>query len=218
MPPARRDVRLCRPARNDRRLRQSGAARARRDWVQLDSYWFARSTLPVPGGPIQLVERGPAADALPAHRRAGLGASASTTGQRGYLSIRTNADPERQAHRPHRRRGRRCSACSCPAGACTLPTSPIAQGDLIREVGDDQRSIQNSCSTGWLERLGELQREHRRGREHAVFDRVDGLAADPDPRGELGLGPALGSARSLAGGCRAAQPIAVRPPLADARS
>ena len=65
-----------------------------------------------------------------------------------------------------------------------------AQGDLIREVGGDQRSIQNSCSTVTLERLGELQRQQRRRHEHAVFDRVDGLAADPDPRRELGLGPA----------------------------
>ena len=47
-----------------------------------------------------------------------------------------------------------CSACSCPAGACTLPTWQLAQGDLIREVGDiaatEARSIQNSCSTGTL--------------------------------------------------------------------
>ena len=41
-------------------------------WVSLDSYWNARSTLPVPGGPISWSTRGRAAVALPAHRGPGL--------------------------------------------------------------------------------------------------------------------------------------------------
>src|SRR5690349_3417862 len=40
------------------------------------------------------------------------------------------------------------------------------------------------------DRGGELERQYGRGHEHAVLDRVDRLAADPDALGQLGLGPA----------------------------
>ena len=112
-----------RQARDDRRLHQSRRGPARRGWVS------ARQLLVRALGPAgarradPLVERRRAADALPAHRRAGLGA------------LRQRR-PARLSLGPHQRRPRatsaptasaaksRCSACSCPAGACTWPTSP----------------------------------------------------------------------------------------------
>ena len=80
-----------RQARNDRRLRQSGAAGSR-DWVPLDSYWFARSSQPVPGGPISWSSEGP--PPTPYLPPQGLvSGKCVNDGPRGYLSIRTNADP-----------------------------------------------------------------------------------------------------------------------------
>lgn len=61
-------------------------------WVDLDSYWNARSTLPVPGGPIGWSTEG--APPTPFLRTEGLvSARCVHEGPRGYLSIRTNADP-----------------------------------------------------------------------------------------------------------------------------
>ena len=62
------------------------------DWVPLDSYWYARSTLPVPGGPISWSSEGP--PPTPYLRTEGLvSAKCVNDGQRGYLSIRTNHKP-----------------------------------------------------------------------------------------------------------------------------
>jgi len=61
-------------------------------WVTLDSYWNAQSALPVPGGPIQWSTEG--APPTPYVRTEGLvSAKCVSDGPRGYLSIRTNADP-----------------------------------------------------------------------------------------------------------------------------
>ena len=59
------------------------------DWVPLDSYWFARTTLPVPGGPIQWSTEGP--PPTPYLRTEGL------------VSAKCINDGQ---HRPNRRRGR----------------------------------------------------------------------------------------------------------------
>ena len=61
-------------------------------WVPLDSYWYARSSQPVPGGPITWSTEGP--PPTPYLRTEGLvSARCVRDGPRGYLSIRTNADP-----------------------------------------------------------------------------------------------------------------------------
>jgi hypothetical protein len=61
-------------------------------WVPLDSYWYARSSLPVPGGPISWSSEGP--PPTPYLRTEALvSAKCITDGPRGYLSVRTNADP-----------------------------------------------------------------------------------------------------------------------------
>lgn len=63
-----------------------------REWQSLDSYWFTRSTVPVPGGPIQWSSEGP--PPTPYVRTDGLvSARCVNDGQRGYLEVRVNADP-----------------------------------------------------------------------------------------------------------------------------
>jgi hypothetical protein len=62
------------------------------EWASLDSYWYARSALPVPGGPMQWSSEGPPPS--PFLRTEGLvSARCVNGGPRGYLSIRTNANP-----------------------------------------------------------------------------------------------------------------------------
>jgi hypothetical protein len=61
-------------------------------WVPLDSVWYARSSLPVPGGPIDWSSEG--SPPTPYLRTEGLvSARCVNAGPRGYLSVRTNADP-----------------------------------------------------------------------------------------------------------------------------
>lgn len=62
-------------------------------WVSLDSIWFTHSALPVPGGPIDWSSEGPPPS--PYVQTKGLvSAMCVNDGPRGYLSIRTNADPK----------------------------------------------------------------------------------------------------------------------------
>ncbi len=68
--PRRRDVRLCRPAGNDRRLRQSRAARLQ-GLGEARQLLVRALVLSRRRRPDYMVERRPAADALPAHRRPG---------------------------------------------------------------------------------------------------------------------------------------------------
>ncbi len=63
------------------------------DWEPLDSYWHAHSPLAVPGGPIIWSSQGPPPS--PWLRTHGLASGRCVTdGPRGYLSIRTNANPK----------------------------------------------------------------------------------------------------------------------------
>ena len=135
VPPAGAIFGYRRPARHDRRLRQPGAARARATGCRSTAIGSRARACRCPAGRSDWSSEGP--PPTPYLRTEGLvSAKCVNDGPRGYLSIRTNARPQGQAHRPHRRRGRRSSACSCRAGACTLPTCAEAQGDLIREVGE----------------------------------------------------------------------------------
>jgi hypothetical protein len=105
-----------------------------RDWVKLDSYWFARSTLPVPGGPIQWSSEGP--PPTPYVRTEGLvSARCINGGQRGYLSVRTNADPSDK--RTDRIGGEvAVLGMFVPGWGMHLADMAEAQGDLVREVGE----------------------------------------------------------------------------------
>jgi len=105
-----------------------------RDWIPLDSYWYTRSTLPVPGGPIQWSTEGK--PSTPYVRTEGLVSGRCVNdGPRGYLSIRTN-------HSPGDRRTDRVGGeiavlgMFLPGWGMHQSDLPEAQGDLIRQVGD----------------------------------------------------------------------------------
>jgi hypothetical protein len=103
-----------------------------RNWEKLDSYWFARSTLPVPGGPIQWSSEGP--PPTPYVRTEGLvSARCVNEGPRGYLSIRTNADP---ADKRTDRVGGEVAVLGMfiPGWGMHLADIAAAQGDLLRQV------------------------------------------------------------------------------------
>jgi hypothetical protein len=101
-------------------------------WVPLDSYWFARSTLPVPGGPIAWSSEGAPPSAY--LRTEGLvSAKCINDGPRGYLSIRTNANPrDRRTDRIGGEVG--LFGMFLPGWGMHLADMAEAQGDLIRAV------------------------------------------------------------------------------------
>jgi hypothetical protein len=103
-------------------------------WVPLDSYWNARSALPVPGGPISWSTEGaPPSQFL---RTEGLvSARCLNEGPRGYLSIRTNADP---SDKRTDRIGGEVGALGMfmPGWGMHLADVSAPQGDLVRQVAD----------------------------------------------------------------------------------
>ena len=104
------------------------------DWVSLDSYWYSRSSLPVPGGPISWSTQG--APPTPYLRTEGLvSAKCINEGQRGYLWIRTNHKPgEKWTDRIGGEVG--LLGMFLPAWGMHLSDVEEAQGDLVRQVGD----------------------------------------------------------------------------------
>jgi DUF3089 family protein len=111
------------------------------DWVPLDSYWYSRSSLPVPGGPISWSSEGP--PPTPYLRTEGLvSAKCVNDGQRGYLWIRTNHKPgEKWTDRIGGEVG--VLGMFLPAWGMHLADMNEAQGDLIREVGEIDASLQS---------------------------------------------------------------------------
>ena len=103
-----------------------------RSWEKLDSYWFARSTLPVPGGPIRWSSDG--APPTTYLRTEGLASARCVNeGPRGHLSIRTNADPNDK--RTDRIGGEvAVFGLFLPGWGMHLADIAVAQGDLIRQV------------------------------------------------------------------------------------
>jgi len=104
------------------------------DWVPLDSYWYSRSSLPIPGGPINWSSEGPPPS--PYLRTEGLvSAKCINDGQRGYLWIRTNHKPgEKWTDRIGGEVG--VLGMFLPAWGMHLADMSEAQGDLIRTVAD----------------------------------------------------------------------------------
>jgi hypothetical protein len=110
-------------------------------WVSLDSYWFARSALPVPGGPINWSTEGP--PPTPFVRTDGLvSGRCINEGPRGYLSIRTNADPN---DKRTDRIGGEVGALGffIPGWGMHLADVSAPMGDLISQV-----SALNGAKTG----------------------------------------------------------------------
>jgi hypothetical protein len=103
-------------------------------WVPLDSYWNARSVLPVPGGPIQWSSEGKSPTAFV--RTEGLASARCVNeGPRGYLSIRTNADPsDKRTDRIGGEVG--LAGMFIPGWGMHLADVSVAQGDLVRRVGE----------------------------------------------------------------------------------
>jgi hypothetical protein len=102
------------------------------DWVPLDSYWYALSKQPVPGGPIDWSTEG--APPSPFLRTEGLvSARCVSEGPRGYLSIRTNADPK---DKRTDRIGGEVGALGffIPGWGMHLADISAPQGDLVRQV------------------------------------------------------------------------------------
>jgi hypothetical protein len=103
-------------------------------WVRLDSYWSARPGYPIPGGPIQWSTEGePPAPWL---RTEGLASGRCVNdGARGYLSVRTNADPnDKRTDRIGGEVG--IGGLFIPGWGMHLADISLVQGDLIRHVGD----------------------------------------------------------------------------------
>jgi hypothetical protein len=104
-----------------------------RDWAPLDSYWFARSSYQVPGGPIEWSSEGPPPTPY-LHATDLVSAKCINDGPRGYLWIRTNADPKDK--RTDRVGGEvAVMGMFLPGWGMHLADVPEAQGDLIRQVG-----------------------------------------------------------------------------------
>jgi len=101
-------------------------------WVSLDSYWNARSALPVPGGPISWSTEG--APPTPFVRTEGLvSAQCLNDGPRGYLSLRTNANPnDKRTDRVGGEVG--VLGMFIPGWGMHLADMSAPMGDLIRQV------------------------------------------------------------------------------------
>jgi hypothetical protein len=104
-----------------------------RDWVKLDSYWFTRSTLPVPGGPVQWSTQGPPSTPY-VHTNGLVSARCVNDGPRGYLSIRTNHAPS-DKWTDHIGGEVAVLGMFLPGWGMHLDEIFEAQGDLVHEVG-----------------------------------------------------------------------------------
>ncbi len=103
-----------------------------RGWEALDSYWFTRSSLPVPGGPIRWLSEGP--PPTPYVRTQGLVSGRCVNqGPRGYLSIRTNADPrDKRTDRVGGEVG--LFGMFLPGWGMHVADMAVGHGDLVRQV------------------------------------------------------------------------------------
>ena len=103
-------------------------------WVTTDAYWYTLSTLPVAGGPIRWSSEGKPPS--PYLRAEGLtSVRCVNEGARGYLSVRTNADP---ADKRTDRIGGEVAVFGMflPGWGMHLADMAIVQGDLVRQVGE----------------------------------------------------------------------------------
>jgi hypothetical protein len=103
-------------------------------WETLDSYWFARSSYPAAGGPIEWSSEGNSPS--PYLRTEGLVAARCVNdGHRGYLSVRTiKSTGGKRTNRIPGEVG--VGGLFLPGWGMHLVDLSIGQGDLIREVGE----------------------------------------------------------------------------------
>jgi hypothetical protein len=103
-----------------------------KDWVKMDSYWFARSSYPVQGGPIRWSSEGPPPS--PYLRTEGLvSGKCVNDGPRGYLALRTDHAP---GEKWTDRIGGEVSVLGIflPGWGMHLADMAAGQGDLIRRL------------------------------------------------------------------------------------
>jgi hypothetical protein len=101
-------------------------------WQNLDSYWDAHSSLPVPGGPIQWSTEGPPPTRY-LHTEGLASGRCVNDGQRGYLEVRVNADPsDKRTDRIGGEVG--MMGMFLPGWGMHLSDFALVQGDLIRAV------------------------------------------------------------------------------------
>ena len=103
-------------------------------WVDLDSYWAARTSYPVPGGPIVWSSEGD--PPTPWLRVEGLNSGRCVNeGARGYFAVRTNADPkDKRTDRIGGEVG--IGGLFIPGWGMHLADTALVQGDLVRVVGE----------------------------------------------------------------------------------
>ena len=103
-------------------------------WVAFDSYWAAKSGFPIPGGPVIWSSEGE--PPTPWLRVEGLNDGRCVNdGQRGYLSVRTNADPaDKRTDRIGGEVG--IGGLFIPGWGMHLADVSLVQGDLVRLVGE----------------------------------------------------------------------------------
>jgi hypothetical protein len=101
-------------------------------WARLDSYWAAKPGYAVPGGPLAWSSEGD--PPTPWVRVSGLNSGRCVNdGQRGYFSVRTNADPKDK--RTDRIAGEvGIGGLFIPGWGMHLADMSLVQGDLIRQV------------------------------------------------------------------------------------
>jgi hypothetical protein len=104
-----------------------------RDWIKLDSYWFTRSDLPVPGGPILWSTQGQPSTPF-VHTNGLVSGRCVNDGPRGYLSIRTNHAPG-DKWTDHIGGEVAILGMFLPGWGMHLDELFEAQGDLLRDVG-----------------------------------------------------------------------------------
>ena len=104
------------------------------DWEPLDSYWFAHSSLPVPGGPISWSSEGPPPSPY-MHTRGLVSAKCINDGQRGYLWIRTNSKPG-EKWTDHIGGEVGLFGMFLPGWGMHIADVDEAEGDLIRDVAE----------------------------------------------------------------------------------
>jgi len=103
-----------------------------RNWVPLDSYWFAQSTLPVPGGPVRWSQQGQPKTPY-VHTSGLVSARCVNDGPRGYLSIRTN-HASGDEWTDHVGGEIALLGLFLPGWGMHAADMALAQGDLIRRV------------------------------------------------------------------------------------
>ena len=103
-------------------------------WVKLDSYWVGKSSYPVPGGPVQWSAEGEPPTPW-VHVKDLNSGRCINDGQRGYFSVRTDADPkDKRTDRIGGEVG--IGGLFIPAWGMHLADMSLVQGDLVRLVGE----------------------------------------------------------------------------------